>query len=77
MPVWKAHTTGAVNLPFTTISLSGNVFNDIGGLVANANVDGTGIGLPSGTQLYANLVSGGVVVGTVPVAAMALIHSLL
>jgi hypothetical protein len=65
----ESAVTGAVNVPFTTISLSGNVLNDVGGLVANANVDGTGIGSPSGTQLYANLVSGGVVVGTVPVAA--------
>lgn len=65
----ESTVTGAVNLPFNTISLSGNVFNDLGGLVTNADVDGTGIGSPSGTQLYANLVSGGVVVGSVPVAA--------
>jgi hypothetical protein len=65
----ESTTTGVVNLPFTTISLNGNVFNDVGGLVANANVDGTGIGSPSGTQLYANLISGGVVVGAVPVEA--------
>ena len=57
-------------MPFTTISLNGNVFNDVGGLVANANVDGTGIGLPSGTQLYANLLNAAVsVVGIVPVTA--------
>ncbi len=35
--------------------VSGNVFNDIGGLVTNANVNGAGIGLPSGTQVYAYL----------------------
>ena len=42
------------------VKLSGTVFNDTNG---DANVNGTGIGLPDGTQLYANLVdnSGNVV----------------
>lgn len=66
----ESTVTGAVNLPFTTISLSGNVYNDIGGLVADANVNGTGIGLPSGTQLYATLIEVGVnVAAVVPVNA--------
>jgi hypothetical protein len=67
----ESTTTGAVNLPFSVLSLSGIVLNDVGGLVANVNVDGTGIGLPSGTQLYANLLNaaGTLVVATVPVNA--------
>ncbi|MBX7243652.1 MAG: cadherin-like domain-containing protein, partial [Bacteroidia bacterium] len=51
---------------FTDISISGTVFNDANGLVDNT-VNGTGLGNPSGTPLYANLVSGGLVVGSVAV----------
>ena len=62
-------TPGSVTLPFTNASVvSGNLFNDLGGLVNNANVDGTGIGLPSGTQVYAFLYNGaGNVVQSVPI----------
>ncbi len=62
-------TNGVLNVPFTIISLMGNVFNDIGGLVTNTNVDGVGIGNPSGAQLYANLLNaaGSQVIASVPV----------
>jgi hypothetical protein len=60
--------TGAANIPFTTIGLSGTVFNDVNGLNDNT-VNGTGIGNPGSTSLYANLISAGVVVATVPVNA--------
>lgn len=50
-------------------SLAGTVFNDANGMT-NSLVDGTGTGLPGGTQLYVNLVnSSGVVIATVPVNA--------
>lgn len=53
-----------------TISLSGNVFNDLNGLLGDNTVNGTGLGNPSSTQLYANLLDGsGNVVNTVPVSA--------
>jgi hypothetical protein len=64
-------TSGAVNIPFSTLQISGNVFDDGNGLNAGGNVDGTGISLPSGTQLYANLLNaaGTTVIATVPVNA--------
>jgi Secretion system C-terminal sorting domain len=64
-------TSGAVNVPFSTLQISGNVFDDGNGLNAGGNVDGTGISLPSGTQLYANLLNaaGTTVIATVPVNA--------
>jgi len=50
---------------YQPVSISGNVLNDING---PTNVDGTGIGLPSGTQLFVNLVnSAGNVVAVLPV----------
>ena len=49
----ESSTTGFVKKPFTVIGISGNVFEDNNG---PTNVDGTGIGNPSSTQLYANLV---------------------
>jgi hypothetical protein len=68
----ESSTTGTVSLPFTgpaTFVISGNVFNDVNGL-SDSTVNGTGTGLPSGTQLYVNLVNGsGNVVATVPVNA--------
>jgi hypothetical protein len=64
-------TPGAVNIPFSTLQISGNVFDDGNGLNAGGNVDGTGISLPSGTQLYANLLNaaGTTVIASVPVNA--------
>jgi Secretion system C-terminal sorting domain len=61
-------TPGAVNIPFSTLQISGNVLEDGNGLT-NMNVDGTGISLPSGTQLYANLLNaaGTTVMTSVPV----------
>jgi Peptidase family C25/SdrD B-like domain len=39
------------------VTISGNVFNDVNGLTSpDLTVNGVGTGLPSGTQLYANLV---------------------
>jgi hypothetical protein len=64
-------TAGAVNIPFSTLQISGNVFDDGNGLNAAGNVDGTGISLPSGTQLYANLLNaaGTTVIATAPLNA--------
>ena len=62
-------TPGSVTLPFFNVNLSGNVFNDLGGLLADATVNGTGIATPSGTQLYANLLNaaGTTVIASVPI----------
>lgn len=50
-------------------SLTGTVFNDANGM-NNNTVDGTGTGLPGGTQVYINLVNaGGLVIASVPVNA--------
>lgn len=50
---------------YQPVSISGNVYNDING---PANVDGVGIGMPGGVQLFALLVNGsGTVVGIAPV----------
>jgi hypothetical protein len=67
----EAATPGAINIPFSTLQISGNVFDDGNGLNAGGNVDGTGINLPSGTQLYANLLNaaGTTVIATAPVNA--------
>ncbi len=64
-------TPGSVTLPFSNLNLSGNVFNDANGLNGPGNVDGTGIGNASGSQLYANLLdaTGTTVIATVPVNA--------
>ena len=43
-------------------NLYGNVYNDLDGSAGSNKVDGTGIGSPGGTQLYATLVQGGVAV---------------
>jgi hypothetical protein len=61
---------GSVTLPFFNVNLSGNVFNDLNGLTDNI-VNGTGIGSPSTTQLYVNLLdaTGTTVIATVPVGA--------
>ncbi len=56
-----------VTMPFTGIEISGHVFDDGDG---DANVNGTGIATPSGTQLHATLLdAGGTVVATTPIAA--------
>ena len=63
----ESTTPGLASQPFTPLSISGNVFNDINGATDNT-VNGTGLGNPSGTTLYANLLDGaGNVVATVPV----------
>lgn len=50
---------------YQPVNISGNVYVDNNG---PANVDGTGIGAPGGTQLYANLVNAsGVIDAVVPV----------
>lgn len=55
--------------PFDSVPLSGTVFNDANGLT-DSTVNGTGIGLPSGVQLYANLLdSNNNVVSSATVAA--------
>lgn len=57
------------NPSFASVSLSGTVFDDPNGL-SDSTVNGTGIGMPGGTQLYANLVdSNGNVYASVPLAA--------
>ncbi len=58
--------TATVTMPFGGISLSGQVFQDTDG----GNVDGTGLGNPDSTTLYANLIdSSGNVVATTTVNA--------
>jgi hypothetical protein len=66
----ESANTGTANQPFTApvYSIQGNVLNDVGGLVADANVNGTGTNA-SGT-LYVSLVnSSNAVVATVAVGA--------
>ena len=56
----------ATSLTSGCSSLSGTVFNDANGM-NNSIVDGTGTGIPGGTQLYLNLVNGsGTVIASVP-----------
>ncbi len=57
-----------VTMPFTGLGISGNVFNDGDG---DANVNGTPIPKPDGTQLHATLLAadGVTVVATTPIAA--------
>jgi hypothetical protein len=51
------------------VNLSGNVFHDANGLTDN-KVNGTGTGVPGGTQLYANLLNaGGNVLASVAVSS--------
>jgi hypothetical protein len=59
-----------VTVNICVVNVSGTVFNDVNALT-NTNVDGVGIGLPSGTQLYANLINPatGTVVASVPINA--------
>lgn len=54
----------------STVSLSGNIYNDVNGLT-DLTVNGTGTGLPGGTQVYANLVDpvSGKVISSIPVNA--------
>ncbi|MEO6498614.1 MAG: MBG domain-containing protein [Chitinophagaceae bacterium] len=53
---------------FTDLTITGTVFNDADG-ISNSLIDGTGTGLPSGEQLYLNLLKAGTVVGSVPINA--------
>lgn len=56
-----------VSVNICTVSITGNVFEDNNG---PTNVDGTGIGTPSGLPLYANLISAtGTVIATTTVNA--------
>ena len=56
-----------VTMPFTGLSISGNIFNDGDG---DADVNGTTISAPDGTQLHATLLdANGVVLATTPIAA--------
>lgn len=61
-----ASPNATVRLPFTDFSIGGKVYHDTNG-TKNSLIDGTLISNPDQTQLYANLVIGGVVVGSVPV----------
>jgi SdrD B-like domain len=50
-------TTSTVTLPFTApLTLTGSVYNDVSG-ISNGVTDGSGLGNPSATPLYANLLS--------------------
>ncbi len=62
----KESAPATVTMPFTSLSLSGNVFNDANGLT-DSIVNGTGTNV--GGALYANLVTGGNVAQSVAVAA--------
>jgi len=53
----QSATASAIDMPFGGLSVSGTVFDDANGLMDGA-VNGTGTGLPSGTQLYAYLETG-------------------
>jgi hypothetical protein len=64
----KESLPATASLPFTGLTLSGNVYDDVNGMNSGNMVDGGGIGLPSGTQLYASLAAGGVVKATVAVS---------
>jgi len=60
---------GTIDVPFSSILISGNVFNDIDALT-DTDVDGVGIGVASGSQLYVNLADpSGNVVDVATVAA--------
>jgi Secretion system C-terminal sorting domain len=67
----ESSNTGSANQPFTlpvTYTIAGNVFNDVGGLIADNNVNGSGTNT-SGT-LYASLVnSGNSIISTVQINA--------
>ncbi|MBK7764286.1 MAG: hypothetical protein IPI46_13235 [Bacteroidetes bacterium] len=58
--------SGVANVPFFTVGISGTVFNDVDGLT-DATVNGTGLGNPSSTTMYVNLLSAGNVVATTTV----------
>jgi hypothetical protein len=51
---------------YCSIKLKGNVYNDV---TTDGNVNGPVIHNPAGNQLYANLVTGGKVVGVTPIKA--------
>lgn len=59
-------TPATVTMPFTDLIISGTVYDDGNG---DGNINGTGIGIASGTQLHANLLdASGNVVATTPIA---------
>ena len=61
--------TASVTMPFTTVSVSGNVFHDEDGLT-DGFIDGTAINTVSGSQIHATLVNNLVeVIASVPVTA--------
>jgi hypothetical protein len=64
-------------MPFTSLTIGGTVFDDRGGLTDNT-INGTGLGNPSSTQLYANLVDSatGVVRNVVAVTAGTGVYSI-
>ena len=66
----ESTTTGTATVPFTGLTISGKVFNDVNGMT-NLMVDGTGIGIAGGQQLKAYLTktTGSTVVGVTNVAA--------
>lgn len=58
--------TATVTMPFTDFSISGKVYHDVDGKT-NMLIDGTLISSAAGSPLHANLVIGGIVVGTYPI----------
>jgi uncharacterized repeat protein (TIGR01451 family) len=63
-------TPGSVSLPLTSVSVAGNVFNDVNGLSGTPANTVDGVGTNAATPgLTAYLVQGGNVVGSSPVAA--------
>ncbi len=62
----ESGTTSILNIPLFN-SLSGIVYNDVNGMNSGNMVDGTGIGSIGATQLYASLISSGIVNQTVAV----------
>jgi len=59
---FESPDTSIVRVPFTDITLSGNVFNDTTGLKDN-KVNGTGINALAGNTFYVNLLLNNLVVG--------------
>ena len=61
-------TPGFALQPFETTAISGNVFNDLGGLVTNNNIDGSGTNV--GGQMYVTILNeNNVAIATTPVEA--------
>ena len=62
-------TAATASVPFTALSISGNVLNDTNGLKDTPTGIVNGTGTNTGNPLYANLVQGGVVVQSVLIPA--------